>query len=575
VYVADEKKNGESFGFGIDLAEATRAVLFGGLVAVVGWLFALFGWSPSVPAWMHLTPDQLKLVIAFFLWVGAALAVALVRKWRSRRKHVEGEAHPGGVAIWVAELQGDDKEGEHRTNVVGTLQRGLGQAAQILRAPIELRIEESGDAAEDTVEANREAQEYLRSKKGDLLIWGRVLDVNPVVIELRFASPIHDGTVGDRYNYDPKFRLESSFNTELGAALAAVAARQALPATDTGKYVADVVQPVAAKLAKLAKHPPISMGPNERGQLFYSYGLIEQRIGEQRGDSQALERAVQAYEKALGEWKRDQVPLQWATIQNTLGTALTRRGERQDGTARFNEAIQVFQLALQENTRELAPLQWAAIQNNLGTALARLGERQTAIAPLKESIAAFHAALGERTRDRAPLEWAQTQNNLGSALLLLGLSEPGVVRAEEAIVAFQAALEVLARELVPLQWAMLQHNLGVALAMLGDRKNETARLEEAIIAFRAALEVRDREHMPLDWAQTQANLGQALAALGERDHGTTRLHEASIALTAAREGLMAAGVKHYDQPLNDQIQKVQALIAELGSPKNSSSPAQI
>jgi hypothetical protein len=68
--------------------------------------------------------------------------------------------------------------------------------------------------------------------------------------------------------------------------------------------------------------------------------------------------------------------------------------------------------------------------------------------------------------------------------------------------------------------------------------------------------------MPLDWAQTQANLGEALATLGERDHGTKRLQEASVALTAAREGLMAAGVKHYDQPLNDQIQKVHALIAQ-------------
>ena len=61
--------------------------------------------------------------------------------------------------------------------------------------------------------------------------------------------------------------------------------------------------------------------------------------------------------------------------------------------------------------RSQAPLDWAAMQNNLGTALERLGERESGTARLEQAVAAFRAALQERTRARVPLDWAQTQMN--------------------------------------------------------------------------------------------------------------------------------------------------------------------
>ena len=50
-----------------------------------------------------------------------------------------------------------------------------------------------------------------------------------------------------------------------------------------------------------------------------------------RGKMRHLQEAVDAYRAALQEWTRERVPLDWATTQNNLGTALWRLGERESG----------------------------------------------------------------------------------------------------------------------------------------------------------------------------------------------------------------------------------------------------
>jgi hypothetical protein len=46
------------------------------------------------------------------------------------------------------------------------------------------------------------------------------------------------------------------------------------------------------------------------------------------------------------------VPLDWAAMQNNLGTALSTLGERESGTARLEEVVSAFRDALQEGTQE-------------------------------------------------------------------------------------------------------------------------------------------------------------------------------------------------------------------------------
>jgi len=61
------------------------------------------------------------------------------------------------------------------------------------------------------------------------------------------------------------------------------------------------------------------------------------------------------------------VPLQWATTQASLGTALFHLGERESGTAKLEEAVVAYREALKELTRERVPLDWAVTQNIWGT----------------------------------------------------------------------------------------------------------------------------------------------------------------------------------------------------------------
>jgi hypothetical protein len=47
------------------------------------------------------------------------------------------------------------------------------------------------------------------------------------------------------------------------------------------------------------------------------------------------------------------------------------------------EAVAAYREALKERTRERVPLQWATTQTNLGTALSTLGERAGRGVPLR------------------------------------------------------------------------------------------------------------------------------------------------------------------------------------------------
>ena len=69
------------------------------------------------------------------------------------------------------------------------------------------------------------------------------------------------------------------------------------------------------------------------------------------------------------------MPLQWATTQNNLGSALAALGERESGTARLEQAVDAYRAALTEPTRERLPLDWASSTGRLGVAQTVLAER--------------------------------------------------------------------------------------------------------------------------------------------------------------------------------------------------------
>jgi hypothetical protein len=186
--VDDEaQKSGSIFQF--EPSELIKPAIATAIVVFVRVLLSVFKWHPQMPDFLTgtLNAEQLINAIAGAVWLVIVLTIFSWKRWRSRRRHVQGRVNPGKAVIRVAELERDGKKGEHRTNIVHTLKQELGESVQVLRAGVELRAEEAGDATEEAVGANRTAQAFLQRHKGsdDL---GKGAESAAGVIELRFAS---------------------------------------------------------------------------------------------------------------------------------------------------------------------------------------------------------------------------------------------------------------------------------------------------------------------------------------------------------------------------------------------------
>jgi hypothetical protein len=251
-------------------------------------------------------------------------------------------------------------------------------------------------------------------------------------------------------------------------------------------------------------------------QLSWQFALEAanqvQELGQVFGDTEAMNEAVDRYRACLDRAPRNRMPIEWASTQNDLGTALRLIGVRSDSTVLL-QAIEAYRFALQERRRDRAPRDWAATQNNLGSALHALGLRGNDTA-LTEAVESYRLALEIFRRDDAPLDWARTQNNLGITLRALGERGDGEA-LRQAVEAHSLALQVYRRDETPLDWAAAQNNLGVALHTLGMQGFDGA-LEQAVLAFRLALEEYRRDRAPVAWAASQNNLGNVLSTIGER-----------------------------------------------------------
>jgi tetratricopeptide (TPR) repeat protein len=143
----------------------------------------------------------------------------------------------------------------------------------------------------------------------------------------------------------------------LGTVLAAVALSQITPVTEeAGHYLASRLRPVVARLQALLVEPRL-VPTVERSNLHHALGMTLSVIGEQTGDNSVLGNAIAAYRAALEERTRERVPLDWATTQNNLGTALATLGGRESGTARLEEAVAAFDACLMI-TETAWPAEW-------------------------------------------------------------------------------------------------------------------------------------------------------------------------------------------------------------------------
>ena len=310
---------------------------------------------------------------------------------------------------------------------------------------IELRhsasMPRASGAADDWIPAMRkQARKIMDRWQADIVIAGEFVTwEDEERLKLWIIPREGDGTLGDRANHPYEVinaSLLPEFREDLRTQLVVYALKAVAPLADTevrGQVLKEELVKAVDRVANLLDDYPDD-APN-RADLQNAYADASWTLGERESGTDRLEAAVAAYRKALEERTRERVPLQWATTQSSLGSALTRLGERESGTDRLEAAVAAYRKALEERTRERVPLQWATTQSNLSSALFSLGERESGTDRLEEAVDALHEALKEFTREHVPLDWATVQSNLGSALSRLGERESGTGRLEEAVAA--------------------------------------------------------------------------------------------------------------------------------------------
>ena len=284
------------------------------------------------------------------------------------------------------------------------------------------RVVSARGAADDWRPAIRKgALAVLQAWNADVAVVGSVKEPGKA-LSLWFVPREGDGTLhrGDLPYELVHVRLQDDFHDDLCAQLTAEALRVVAPLVGTemrGRVLETGLHGVAEKIAALLEDGAVESA--RRASLQMTLGAALTILGERERGTERLEQAVTAYTEALKERTRERAPLDWAGTQSSFGAALTTLGERERGTERLEQAVTAFTEALKERTRERVPLDWASTQSNLGAALTILGKRERGTERLEQAVTAFTEALKERTRERVPLDWASTQSNLGRAIQIL------------------------------------------------------------------------------------------------------------------------------------------------------------
>jgi tetratricopeptide (TPR) repeat protein len=288
--------------------------------------------------------------------------------------------------------------------------------------------------------------------------------------------------------------------------------------------------------------------PLEWAETQHGLGAALMRIGErENGEAWVIRfrEAVAAYRSALEERTRDRVPLDWAATQHRLGNVLMRLSELgewdEDEEARLAEAIAAYRSALQERTRDRVPLDWATTQTALASALARLGERAGKTEGLEQAIATYREALEEETRARVPLRWAKTQILLGNALEELDDLENALW-----------AIRELSRESDKQESEAHEPEQSSR-----ERENGTGRLKEAVSAYDEALKEMTPERVPRDWARAFGSQGALLAEIAYRTEDGAAAAAAVQQIAKAYEAAQRTNDELLQQELESQLTRAQ------------------
>jgi len=446
-------------------------------------------------------------------------------------RRVFGTPKPKGdrLAIYVVRFKRNRDSSLLRDRIDATIRTDFGNTIQVLYAdfpPLPAHCENSESEA---AEVAATARARLGETGGDLVIWGKLLDVNQGACTIHFVSPEEDRSRAESFAFRDGMLLEAAFSADLGAAVAARAAAYADFSTENvgGEYSVDALATIARRLAPVVDEMPECVRSSDRGRLLRAFGDIQDVMGFQSGETAYLDVAIQSYEKALTFLPRDRHPLDWACLKSNLGGTFSTLGCRQWGVETLTKAAEALREALEELKLTRDRSECATAECTLGDVLGELGAREGSTETIEEGVAAVNRALRMLDPDEEPTVWVRAQVILGSGLSKLSHLDQGMVHFESAIAAYQRALTKCTKEGARLQWGIITFEMAIAFTQWGERAELPDKVRRAIDEYREALAAL--EPFPLEWAHAQTGLGDALTVLSKWEDREERLKEAIAA----------------------------------------------
>ena len=164
-------------------------------------------------------------------------------------------------------------------------------------------------------------------------------------------------------------------------------------------------------------------------------------------DNKALEKALEHYKGLISEDEAKGLSpdSQVAVADNFIHTRGNYEQHRYNANV-LESARTTLEALLTDELREESPLKWAELHNSLGNILAALGQNLREADLYNLSIASFNHTLDVLSQEETPLEWAATKSNLGTALQALGRQEADSKLLNSSIDAYTEALFVYSRK---------------------------------------------------------------------------------------------------------------------------------
>lgn len=224
---------------------------------------------------------------------------------------------------------------------------------------------------------------------------------------------------------------------------------------------------------------------------------------------ESTENAIYTLNNLLKVFEKNNFPYQFASIQQTLGSAFAAltSGDKEEN---IRNAISAYSNAADIFIKKDYPYENATGKREMGTLYLQLARSKS---NLQKAIYFLNEALEFFTLERNAEPYALIQNYLGNVYIELP-AENTEKNLNYAISAYKEALKVWTAKQVPLKYAHIQNSIGTAFEEM-QTGSRVKNLQDAVSAFQNAIAFLPKEKYPLFFGIVKSNLNNTRKALHE------------------------------------------------------------